>query len=175
MSLTTSVSSSHSPREEDNMRHRRILIVEDDYFQREAIMEAIRDAAPNDINVDFAPANSEAAVQDLLNDSVEEGLYFDAYVIDHHLPWAQGNNIPPAPDDVRQNGPLVAGFRVARQVAAKRDLLTRPGARLPPIVLYTIDDGPVVLRFSKPDVGQYALVKGDDNSGLTELLFPLIS
>ena len=157
------------------MQVRRVLVVEDDHFQREAITEAIKEAAPRDLRIDVTPANSETAASNALDAAERAGTMFDAFVIDLHLPWSQEDSFPTPSEDVVRDGPLVAGFRIADRITNTRAGQKRPGNNsVPLIVIYTIDDGPDVMAFEDKSKRRYGLVKGDDDKDLAGLLIRLL-
>lgn len=175
MSPMTSESSFLSPELEgdvaSNRQPFRVLIVEDDPQQSMDVVNILIQDAPRQRALECVTANSEYAALQELALAKAEGTWFDAYVVDLHLPWVQADTVPEIPPEVREKGPLVAGFRVARQISQDRATLTRPGVRQPPIILFTIDDGPETYEFNRPEIGQYAIVKGDTDLELVTRVF----
>jgi len=152
-----------------------ILVAEDDHFQREAIAQAIKDAAPRGFEIEIILANSEIAANDALDSAERSGITFDAYVIDLHLPWSQEDSFPQPPFNVVQYGPLQAGLRVADRISNSRNG-RNSSLNIPqkPIILYTIDDGPDILAFGDGAKNRHGLLKGDDDSELADLILSLI-
>ena len=152
----------------------RVLVVEDDHFQRGDIISALQSAAPRHTSVEAVEADSEFATMQILDRSVGAGVKFDAFVVDLHLPWVQADVIPPMPAEVRQGGPLEAGFRLAKRIAEARGALSSSQDTIAPIMIYTVDDGAGVLEFNRPDDRQYVLIKEDDDQVLAERLMRLL-
>jgi hypothetical protein len=68
------------------------------------------------------------------------------------------------PENVRTDGPQLAGFRVADRIKKIRSSLGRKDAqgkslRVPPIILYTINDDERSRSFNRPEEGCHTFIK----------------
>jgi CheY-like chemotaxis protein len=155
---------------------RRILVLEDDHFQRAALIEVLQDRLADSGGVEVIEANSESAAYFVLDEALKCGWFFDAYILDRIVPWSQEDVIPARPDRVRTEGSQMAGFRVADRIKDIRGQLVPPASarRDPPIVLYTINDDEFSRAFHRPDERCYTFIKREvdpDGVELHHMLF----
>lgn len=165
------------------MRKIRLFLVEDDHFQREAIIETLRDQVRSQgMSIECNEFGDEKSARDELRVGLRRlpEPPFDAYVIDMMLPWSQDEHFD-EPDDarVRQEGPLYAGLRVADDAIALRDRLHSASGRAAsgqraPIILYTIAANGRAKEFSAKAPDTYWLRKGEDDGNLAEMVLRLI-
>lgn len=160
------------------MARRRILLVEDDHFQRAAVIEALQDSMRRSGGIEVIWADSESKARNVVAEALRSGGVFDAYILDLMVPWSQNDDVPEPPtDEALAGGPLIGGFRIANLIKQSRDQLTRkdrpPGKS--PIILYTLVDNKDVHAFNDPNEFCYSFVKGevdDDVAGLTAIMQP---
>jgi CheY-like chemotaxis protein len=150
---------------------RRILVLEDDHFQRAALIEVLQERLARSGGVKVTEANSESAAYGELDRALRQRWFFDAYILDRIVPWSQEDVIPDRPERVRAEGSQLAGFRVAERIKEVRSQLARPGQprRDPPIVLYTINDDEFSRSFHRPDDRCFTFIKREVDPDGVEL------
>ena len=88
-SLTSSVLSSPLPVSVHDMARRRILLVEDDHFQRAAVIEALQDSMRRSGGIEVIWADSESKARNVVAEALRSGGVFDAYILDLMVPWSR--------------------------------------------------------------------------------------
>lgn len=108
---------------------RTIWLVEDDYYLRESILNAIKE---NSVNADIVELTTEHEFREQLTTVLEESNIPDLVILDVMLPWAKPmKKMPPEPGDVKEKGFYRAGARCEK--------LLRENQRLKdvPVIIYT--------------------------------------
>jgi hypothetical protein len=115
------------------MNETRILLIEDDHLQAQAIQVGLRALLEGEYNLTFEPVSTESEFYAKFNDIVTRG--FHLAIVDVMLRWANPSpEMPEPPPDVVEGGFFRAGIR------CKQKLQSDPRTSSIPVVIYTVLD-----------------------------------